>query len=190
MSADMPTRAGGPRLIVPDDVGPQGLTIEIELDTAEREELKRRLDLLELETLAARLRVEPAGEDEEAIRVSGTIRAQLAQSCVVTLEPVPRTLCESISVLYVPLPEDAAEDEVEVPAEGEEAEPLPADGIDAGEVVAEHLALFLDPYPRHPDAPDEPLTYSAGEGKAEKSASDDDGDAGPFAALGQLKSKL
>ena len=190
MSADTPTRAGGRRLIAPDDVGPPGLGLEVEFGAVEREALKRRLDLLELEMLAARLRVEPAGEAEGAIRVSGTIRAQLAQRCVVTLEPVPRTLCEPISVLYVPLPEDAAEDEVEVLAEGEEAEPLPAAGIDAGEVVAEHLALFLDPYPRHPDAPDEPLTYSAGEGKAEKSASDDDGDAGPFAALGQLRSKL
>ena len=105
----------------------------------------RRLDLLALELLAAELRVEPAGDAEGAIRVSGTIQARLAQSCVVTLEPVPRTLCEAIYVLYAPLPEDSSEHEVEVLAEGEEAEPLPADCIDVGEVVAEHLALFLDP---------------------------------------------
>ena len=88
------------------------------------------------------------------------------------------------------MPEGAAGDEVEVLAEGEEAEPLAPDGIDVGEVVAEHLALFLDPYPRHSDAPDGPLTYSAGEGQDEKGASGDGEDAGPFAALGQLKSKL
>ena len=167
MSAGTPPRAGSRRLVAPDDVGPQGLTLEIEFDAAERESLKRRLDLLELDLLAAELRLGPAGETEGAIRVSGTIRAELAQSCVVTLEPVPRTLCESISVLYTQAPEDAADDEVEVLAEGEEAEPLPTDGIDAGAVVAEHLALFLDPYPRHPDAPDGPLTYSAGEGQEE-----------------------
>ena len=190
MSADSPARAGGRRPIAPDDVGPRGLTLEIEFDAAEREALKRRLDLLALKLLAAELRFESAGEAEGAIRVSGTIRARLAQSCVATLEPVPRTLCESISVLYAPSTEDPSEHEVEVLAEGEEAEPLPAEGIDAGEMVAEHLALFLDPYPRHPDAPAGPLTYTAGEGKPEKGVSDDDGGAGPFAALGQLKSKL
>ena len=190
MSAGMSARAGGRRLVAPDDVGPQGLTLQIEFDAAEREALKRRLDLLELDLLTAALRLEPAGEGEGAIRVSGTIRAELAQSCVVTLEPVPRVLCESISVLYRPMPEDTPEDEVEVPVEGEEAEPMPPDGIDAGAVVAEHLALFLDPYPRHPDAPDGPLTYSAGEGQDEKDASGGEEDAGPFAALGQLKSKL
>ena len=190
MSADVRTGAGRRRLIAPDDVGPRGLTLEIELDAAEREALKHRLDLLALERLAAKLRVEPADDAEGAIRVSGTIQGRLAQSCVVTLEPVPRTLCESISILYAPLPEDSSEREVEVLAEGDEAEPLPAGGIDAGEIVAEHLALFLDPYPRHPDAPDEPLAYTAGDGEPGKSAPSDDMAAGPFAALGQLKSKL
>ena len=190
MSADVRTGAAHRRLIVPDEVNPQGLALEIEFDSAEREALRRRLDLLTLEQLAAELRFEPADDCEGAIRVSGTIRARLAQSCVVTLEPVPRALSESISVLYAPLPEDPSAHEIEVLAEGDEAEPLPAEGIDASEMVAEHLALFLDPYPRHPDAPDEPLTFTAGEKKPEKSASGDDTAAGPFAALGQLKSKL
>ena len=186
----MPLRGQSQRQVTPDDVGPLGLIVEIEFDDAEREALKRRLDLLALERLTAALRFAPADEAEGAIRVSGAILARLAQRCVVTLEPVPLTLGESISVLYVPVPEDSTEHEIEVLAEGEEAEPLPPDGIDAGEVVAEHLALFLDPYPRHPDAPDGPLTYSADEGQDEKGASGEGEDAGPFAALGQLKSKL
>ena len=190
MSADLPARAGSRRLILPDDVGPRGRTLEMEFDAAEREALKRRLDLQALEQLAAELRFEPTGEAEGAIRVSGTIQARLAQSCVVTLEPVPRTLREAISVLYTPVPEDSSEHEVEVLAEGEEAEPLPPDGIDVGEVVAEHLALFLDPYPRHPNAPAEPLTHTAGEKEPARGEPGGDSDAGPFAALGQLRSKL
>ena len=190
MSADAPRGGGRPRLIAPEEVGPRGLAAEIEFDESEREALRRRLDLLTLERLTAALRFEPAGETDGAIRVSGTIQAELAQSCVVTLEPVPRTLSEPVSVLFAPAPEDSSEHEIEVLAEGDEAEPLAPEGIDVSEIVAEHLALVLDPYPRHPDAPDEPLTYAAGEGEAEKSASDDDAPAGPFAALGQLKSKL
>ena len=190
MSANAPKGGGSPRPIAPEEVGPQGLVAEIDFDESEREALKRRLDLLALERLAAELRLERADEAEGAIRVTGTIRAQLAQSCVVTLKPVPRTISEAVSVLYAPLPEELSGHEVEVLAEGDEAEPLPAAGIDVSAIVAEHLALVLDPYPRHPDAPDAPLAYAAGEGEAEKSAAGDEAPAGPFAALGQLKSKL
>lgn len=190
MSANAPEGGGSRRPITPEEVGPQGLVAAIEFDESEREALKRRLDLLVLGHLAAELRLERTDEAEGAIRVTGTIRAQLAQSCVVTLEPVPRTISEAVSVLYAPAPEEPSGHEVEVLAEGDEAEPLPAAGIDVSAIVAEHLALALDPYPRHPDAPDTPLTYAAGEGEAEKSAAGDDAPAGPFAALGQLKSKL
>ena len=190
MSADAPAGAGGRRLIAAEEVVPRGLTLMFEADTEERAALARRLDLMSLEALTAQLRFEPAEEAEGAIRVTGTVRAGLVQSCVVTLEPVPRTLSESIAVLYAPLPAEQPEHEVEVSAEGDEAEPLPEDGIDVGAMVAEHLALFLDPYPRHPDAPDVPLTYSAGDDEQKKDAPGDDGDTGPFAALGQLKSKL
>ena len=190
MSANASFGTGDRRLITLEEVGSRGLTIEIEAGVAEREALARSLDLLALEALAAKLRFEPAADAEGGIRVSGTIRARLVQRCAVTLEPVPCTLRESISILYAPLAADPPECEVNVPAEGEAPEPLPAAGIDASEVVAEHLALSLDPYPRHPDAPAGPLTYSAGEGTADEATARDDADDGPFAALGQLKSKL
>ena len=190
MSADRPAGGGEPRLISPDEVGRQGLAFAFEATAAEREALARRLDLLALDSLAAELRFEPADNAPGALRVSGTIRAQLVQSCVVTLEPVSRDLHESISVLYAPLPADEPEHEVDVPAEGETPEPLPAQGIDASEVVAEHLALLMDPYPRHPDAPATPLTYAADDDEAGDGAPGDDSHTGPFAALGQLKSKL
>ena len=190
MSAVVRPKAGGRRLIAADEVGPQGLTIAFEADAEERAALARRLDLLSLEALTAQLRFEEADEAKGAIRVTGTIRAGLAQSCVVTLEPVPRPLGETISVLYAPAPADAPASEVEVLAVGDEAEPLPEEGIDVGAVVAEHLALLLDPYPRHPDAPAGPLTYAAGEDGPNGDVPGDDGGSGPFAALGQLKSKL
>ena len=190
MSADARVGARGRRPIAAEDVGAQGLTLAFEANAEERAALARRLDLVSLEALAAQLRFELADEVEGGIRVTGTIRAELAQRCVVTLEPVPRTLSEPISVLYASLPAEQPAHEVEVLAEDEEAEPLPEDGIDLGEVVAEHLALLLDPYPRHPDAPAGPLSYSANEDGPEKGASDGGDASGPFAALGQLKSKL
>ena len=161
MSADASPGTGRLRAVTADEVGRSGLALAFEACQAEREGLARRLDLLSLEALTAQLRFELADDEAEgAIRVTGTIRARLVQSCVVTLEPVPRTLSEAISVLYTLPTAEQPEHEIEVLAEGDEAEPLPEDGIDAGTVVAEHLALFLDPYPRHPDAPGAPLTYS------------------------------
>ena len=190
MSTGTQPGVGRRRLIAADEVGPRGLTLVFEADDEERAALARRLDLMSLEALTAQLRFEPSDEAEGAIRVTGTIRAALVQSCVVTLEPVPRTLSEAISVLYAPPPAEQTDHEVEVLAEGDEAEPLPEGGIDAGEMVAEHLALSFDPYPRHPDAPAGPLTFSAGGNEPKKDAPGEDGDTGPFAALGQLKSKL
>ena len=189
MSGDASPGTGRRRLVTADEVGRSGLTIALEAGKAEREALARRLDLLALDALTAELRFAPADETDGAIRVSGAIDVRLVQRCVVTLEPVPRTLSETISALYAP-PAEQPEHEVEVLAEGDEAEPLPEDGIDVGALVAEHLALILDPYPRHPDAPDGPLTYAAGEDGPKEGVPDNDGDAGPFAALGQLKSKL
>ncbi len=190
MSADAPAGASVRRLVTPDDVGPEGVTLAFEAAPAEREALARRLDLLALDALAAALRFEAAGAPAGAIRVSGTIRARLVQSCVVTLKPVPGELQDTISVLYAPGPAEEPAREVEVPAEGEAPEPLPAEGIDASALVAEHLALLVDPYPRHPDAPAGPLTYETGDGRPTDADTGDDGTGGPFAALGQLKSKL
>lgn len=190
MSADDPAGAPVRRLVTPEDVAREGVTLAFEVAQAEREALARRLDLLALETLAAALRFEAAEALPGAIRVSGTLRVRLVQSCVVTLEPVPSELQDSIYVLYAPGAADGPAREVEVPAEGEAPEPLPADGIDASALAAEHLALLIDPYPRHPDAPTGPLTYETGEGRSAEADSGEDGDGGPFAALGQLKSKL
>ena len=190
MSADARAGAESRLLVTADEVGRSGLTVAFEAGETEREALARRLDLLALDALTAELRFAPANETDGAIRVSGTIDARLVQRCVVTLEPVPRSVNEPVSALYAPPPAEQPEREVEVLAEGDEAEPLPEDGIDVGALVAEHLALVLDPYPRHPDAPDGPLTYAAGEDGAEEGARDDDSGTRPFAALGQLKSKL
>ena len=190
MSAGGFACAGNRRVVTADEVGRSGLIIAYEAGEAERETLARRLDLLSLGALTAELRFAPADETDGAIRVSGTVDARLVQSCIVTLEPVPRSVSEPFSALYAPPPAEQPEHEVEVLAEGDEAEPLPEDGIDIGALVAEHLALILDPYPRHPDAPDGPLTYAAGEDGPEEGVPDDEGDTGPFAALGQLKSKL
>ena len=82
--------------------------------------------------------------------VTGTLNVDLEQACIVSLEPVPALLNVDFTLVY--LPEDIAGRralEIAVdPLAEEPPDPLPLEGIDLGEAVAEQLALALDPYPR------------------------------------------
>ena len=80
----------------------------------------------------------------------------MVQSCVVTLDPVVSDLDVAFEVDFdvtAPRAGTAWAGEVEIdPLAEDAAEPLPPGGLDLGEVVAEQLALAIDPYPRAPAA--------------------------------------
>jgi uncharacterized metal-binding protein YceD (DUF177 family) len=125
---------------------PQSWTIEANED--ERAALARRFGLISLGRLVATLtwRRQAGG----LVRLDGELAASLAQPCVVTLEPVPADLAESFTLRF--MPGIAAEDrEVVIDAEADDPpEPLGDGPVDVGEIVAQQLALALDPYPRAP----------------------------------------
>ena len=112
----------------------------------ERAAFTRRLGLLSLDRLAARVswRREASG----IIRLEGELEAVLSQSCVVTLEPVAAQVTERF-VRYFVRGAPVAEAEVVIDPEADDPpEPL-ADGlVDLGEIVVQQLALALDPDPR------------------------------------------
>jgi uncharacterized metal-binding protein YceD (DUF177 family) len=149
-----------PRPISTGSLPEGGAAFDVAATPEERRALARRFDLIGLESLTARGHVErvPAGA---LVRVSGALEAAVVQECVVTLEPVASTVRAPLERLYGDAPAvaaapsswDGAGEGVTVDPEEDEIEPLPAGGvIDLGEVVAEELALALDPYPRAPDA--------------------------------------
>lgn len=146
----------------------------------ERAALAERFSLEALDRLEATLTI-GRRHDGRIIRVQGTLEADVVQTCVVTLEPVPARVEESFSVDFAPAAEGAeAEEEVVLDPENlEEPEPLEGGVIDLGELAAQHLFLALDPYPRAPGVefsfPDE----AVGEDRAER----------PFAALARLRSR-
>ncbi len=159
------------------DLGVDERTVEIAASAAERAALASRFGLVALDALAARLRLKRLAGG--AVRLDARFTARVVQSCVVTLEPVGGALDECFEVLFVAAGAEAAE--VDVAAEGEAApEPLSGDSIDLGEVVAEHLGLALDPYPRRPGVVFEGL--DAGCRGATAGPTDS-----PFAALQSLK---
>lgn len=126
-------------------VGPEGRAEVLEATPAEREALARRLGIPGVEALRAELRLSP--EPDGAVRAEGRLEAAVVQECVVTLEPVPQRVAEAFAVRLLPAgrePADGPDDLDEIATEGDVA--------DLGEMVAEQLALALDPYPRAPGA--------------------------------------
>ena len=162
-----------------EDIGPEGLELEIEASSEECESLRRRLGLLSLDDLAADLRLEvtPSGI---SVKVSGHYRVRVSQECVVTLEPVESNIEETLEAEFGP-----ASDETEISLaldEPEPVEPLVDGRIDLGELVVQHLAMALDPYPRKTGA--EMPDLSQRSDKYGESANDS-----PFSVLATLRKK-
>jgi uncharacterized metal-binding protein YceD (DUF177 family) len=168
------------RLVGVDDVGVRGKIVEIEAGAAERQALARRLALISLERLTAKAALAREGEGgATGLRVNFT--ADVVQSCVVTLDPVPARIEDSFELVFVP-EDEAPADRIEVVVTEDEDDPpeaLREGRIDVGEAIAEHLALALDPYPRRPGVSAEEVLAEAG--VAGKDAE------GPFDALRRLK---
>ena len=172
------------RRVVADSVPTSGLTREITAEAAEREALARRFDLIAIDSLTATLRLRRVRG--EMVRVTGKLTAAVVQACVVTLEPVPEAVEDEFEALFAPphlVPEEEEEIEVGFAVSTEDEAPEPMEGgiIDIGELVAQHLSLALDPYPRKEGASfaeiDDPY-----EEDAEQPAKPN-----PFAKLASLK---
>lgn len=144
----------------------EGQVLRLEASPAECAALADRLGLLALHGFHAELTLRP--ERDGAVLATGTLGASVEQACVVTLEPVAQRVHEAVRLRILPEGQAASEDpdaEDEVETERGMAE--------LGEVLAQWLALALDPYPRLEGAslPDQAT----------------DADEKPFAALSRLR---
>ncbi len=138
------------RSVALDDlVGGQALELTIEATPEQRAALGKRLDLIEISSLAAKITV--VGDGRRRVSVDVNYRADVVQSCVVTLEPVPATIEESFTQEFLreTTPSDRAEGNTETWVKPEEeAESLEDDELDVGELLTQCLSLALEPYPR------------------------------------------
>ncbi len=166
-------------------------TLDIVADGPERAALARRLGLDSLDALTASVTLTKFG-DGRRVRLSANFTADVVQSCVVTLEPVPSRIEATFVLVY---DEDAggpAEAEIVVLLKGQNSpEPLSGNVVDVGEAVAEHLALALDPYPRLPGAKLSALGLAPGGGDAGNEGNDTGGEfsESPLRELAKLKRK-
>jgi hypothetical protein len=139
------------------------------------------LNLQAIHSLTADVRVMPVGRTDYI--VEGHLRAEIVQTCVISLVPVEEAIDEPLSVRFSRAARGSegalgpgAEIHVDLSA-GEPPEPLVGSSIDLGPVIIEHLVLAMEPYPRAPGAQLPP----------EAAASLDGDDSSPFAALARLK---
>ena len=127
----------------------------IRAEPEEREALARRLDLLALDRLEA---IVEFREKADGFVLEGDLVADLAQRCVVSLQPVPVRIEEHFTQYFsenapsdAELMQRAMEEGLDFFAEAEDDEipdPIVNGRIDAGEAMVQQLAVMLDPYRR------------------------------------------
>lgn len=113
----------------------------------EREQLKERLDIVELHDFEVWCQVSH-NFVKGRVSVEAMLHAQLTQSCVLTLQDVEETLREPIFLELVTKCGAVNSADRFFNDEPEEIE-LGLDGtIDMGEVFVQYLSLSMNPYPR------------------------------------------
>jgi uncharacterized metal-binding protein YceD (DUF177 family) len=158
-----------------------GASGEIAGTESELEAIAKMLDLVALDRLTFAYRLNRGGGGR--LVLTGTLRASVTQTCVVSLEPVEANLEVPVEVEFWPA-------ELVSPAARAATDPLGTgladwpevirEGrIDFGPVIYETLATALDPYPKREGAS---FDWAEGEGEGAESAG-----SGPFASLAALK---
>jgi len=149
----------------------------------ERQAVARFLGILGVDRLEAPLVIEPWSG--QGLRIEGRLIADVAQACIVTLEPVPQRIDEPFERLFLPAsarnaePRTVAEAEVIVHFDEEDPpDTLEGPMLDLGAILVEQLALALEPYPRAEGAT-LPEDVAASPGHAES----------PFAGLARFGDK-
>lgn len=134
----------------------KGFPVRFEADTLQRALLAKDHGLISVDRFVADLVVQTWKRD--GIRVSGTVDADVVQECIVTLEPLPAQVHETIDALFVPewsplARPDHEDGEMFLSAEGPDApEIFDGESVDTGALAEEFFGLALDPYPRKPGA--------------------------------------
>ncbi len=129
-----------------------GTAIEIQADTEQRKALARLHGLQGVASYTVSLRA--MNWNQDSVRLTGKVMAEITQQCVVTLEPVEATIDEEIDLILVPERSDLDPfairgGELTLEAEGpDEPDTFSGETIDAGAIAEEYFSLAIDPYPR------------------------------------------
>ena len=112
--------------------------------------LAKRFGLVAVHSLIAKVTL---AADGPVVRVTGTLKAEVVQSCAISGDDLPVRISEPVALRFVPHYGAApGADEIELSAE--ELDEIEMDGtrFDLGEALAQTMALGIDPYAEGPRA--------------------------------------
>lgn len=162
----------------------RGMPVRFDASDKERKALAKDHGLVEVKSFDADLMV--AKWRGDGVKVTGVVRADIVQTCSVTLELLDAHVENQVDAVYVPehskLARVQADEngEILLDAEGPDApETFSGDHLDVGLVAEEFFELGVDPYPRKEGAV---LPANFGPESAPDNVS-------PFAKLAALKQK-
>ena len=131
----------------------RGMPVHIEAGDQERSELAKDHGLAGVKSFVADLTV--AKWRGDGVKVTGRVRADIVQTCSVTLEPLDARVENEIDAVFVPEHSklarfDAdANGEIHLEADGPDMpETFAGDQLDVGRLAEEFFELGIDPYPR------------------------------------------
>ena len=164
-----------------DRVQPRGTPVAFEATPSECDAIAEALGILKVTSASAEFTISPFRKD--GFKVVGEVRAEVEQACVVTLDPVPESIRETVDLRFLPESEiDPIAEEIEIDVDAEDPpEPILGASVDLGVLTTEFIAVGLDPYPRKPGVEFTPLIEDDGSEDVQES---------PFAGLTALKDKL
>jgi uncharacterized metal-binding protein YceD (DUF177 family) len=148
--------------VLVEEIPEQGVDVSLSADEPTRRALAKADGLAALAALDADFHI--ARQGLSRFNVTGTVRAKITQTCVLTLEPFDSDLVEEVDVDFA---DDATAAQAVAQADmllGAQAadrdppDPIENGMIDLGALAAEFLALGLDPYPRKPGAEFAPVS--------------------------------
>lgn len=160
-----------------DDVPEGGRHVALQADEEMRAALAAYAGVRAVTSASASFDVHRHGRS--GLRVTGEVRATVAQMCVVSLEPMESEIVELVDVVFRPAADSPPSGSAAPPDPGasndDPPEPLVNGTADLGALATEFLILGIDPYPRKADA-------------VFRAPPNGPPDEGPFAALARLKS--
>lgn len=160
-------------LVDPQTVPRTGQDVRFRAGEGELDDLRQSLELGAARSASAEL--ELRRRSGGGIEVSGRVRADVDQICVVSLDPFETAIDERVLVTFYP-PEKLPAPDADAPGDdSEDTEPLEDGMLPLGALVRDTIALALDPYPRKPGV-ELPAAQEPGEERPS-----------PFAVLSKLK---
>lgn len=130
-----------------------GMPVKLTANDKELKLLAKAHDLVSVTSFSADLLVKKWRKD--GVKITGTVKASVVQSCIVTLEPIHAVVENEIDTLFVPENSKLAraplttQGEIVIDYDGPDMpETFVGDTIDVGALAEEFFELGIDPYPR------------------------------------------